>query len=305
MKVFTTTKPGHSDHGITSEHFEFVNTHEKLLALPEGEFFKLVLTIPDSLPDVDSLLYGPSAGDSVITEDNERVFYSKRSNRYGQSRCIDKAPRPVRNLAVIGVRGGACFTMYGTQSLEVSPREPWDTGFGTEEERYAAIQFWKEHALAKDAILAGRYCCERYDLPGLVNGDVPREFWKRTADPADHGPVFNEFEQTPAWLDLLFTDARRQLREHLDNSFEDTKDISKFTMKQHNFQITRDLAAKEWTQYHIVLQTRTKEEAAEMGIKYRSFRYPFHFWVSPNKEYFILGKIDLTGKYIPEPGDIL
>ena len=303
MNVFITDQPVHNDHGITPEHFKFVNTSEELLAIPEGEFFNRLLVMPDSLPSVESLLYGPSAGDAAITEDDERVFYSKRSNRHEQSRCIHAPTRLARNLVVIGIRGGACFTMYGTQSLRVSPREPWDTGFDTEQERAFATMFWKEHALAKEPVSVED--CEVEYVSRLINGDVPKEFWKRTGDPADHGPVFNEFEQTPAWLDLLFTDARRQLREHLDNSFEDTKDISQFTMKQHNFPLTKDLAANEWIQYHVVIQTRTKEEAAEMGIKYRSFRYPFHFWVSPNKEYFILGKVDLTGKYIPEPGDIL
>ncbi len=57
-------------------------------------------------------LYGPEAGDSPI--DNSDVTLEVRGHRKGPSRLIDKPHRPARRVAVIGIRGGWFFTMYGT-----------------------------------------------------------------------------------------------------------------------------------------------------------------------------------------------
>ena len=59
---------------------------------------------------------------------------------------IAKPFRPAKNLVVIGLRGGVCFTMYGTQADAPSPREPWDAREDNEHELCKA--FWAQHALA-------------------------------------------------------------------------------------------------------------------------------------------------------------
>ena len=90
-----------------------------------------------------------------VSEDD--VFYEQRGDRKGPSRLIRRPNREARNLVVIGLRGGVCFTMYGTRAGSASPREPWDA---RELDEYAAcVKFWKEHALVAEGQdeLAGAY----------------------------------------------------------------------------------------------------------------------------------------------------
>ena len=137
----------HDDHDLQPEHLAVI---DEALADWDGSFMIRVLQLPESCPSLPSALYGPTAGDAPITE--EQVTYEKRNDRPGPSRLIDAPMRPARNLVLIGmqVEDGTMllFTAYGTQSDTPSPREWWDASM-TPRAAMEAAKFWNEHALAK------------------------------------------------------------------------------------------------------------------------------------------------------------
>ena len=138
----------HDDHPITDQQMEWIQTHPDLLAEPNGTFLIKVLTMPEELGTIPSGLYGPAAGDGPIME--EDVVYEERGDRKGSSRKVNMPNRPARNICVIGRKGIVAFTIYGTQSSEPSPKEPFDS-FANEEERQKSIDFWSRHALSVEA----------------------------------------------------------------------------------------------------------------------------------------------------------
>lgn len=139
------THIGHDDHGVSPEQISFVMSHPDLLAREDGSFIIELLTLPEELGTVPSALYGPLAGDGVFGED--KVFYEARGNRRGPSRLTSAGDRPARNIVAIGLKGGPCFTMYGTQANTPSPKEPWDAA--NEEELAKCLEFWNQHCLAE------------------------------------------------------------------------------------------------------------------------------------------------------------
>ena len=152
--VFTVLSSHVADHNISPGLLNFVQTHPELLAMPvtlddEGKpnnFILKVFPIPEEeLGSMTCALYGPAAGDEPITED--KVFYEARGNRRGPSRLIRAGERPAKNVVVIGLRGGVCFTMYGTQADSPSPKEPWDAA--NPEELEKCLEFWNQHCLAE------------------------------------------------------------------------------------------------------------------------------------------------------------
>ena len=104
------------------------------------------------------------------------------------------------------------------------------------------------------------------------------------------------------WMLPIFQEAKALLSAKLaDGGPTDRKaspDCYTFTMKQHNFLLTQEMATAGWRQWKVMVQTRSKEDCAKEGVKYRLFRYPVHFWTSPDGE-IIWGKIKLQGKFIP------
>ena len=137
----------HNDHEIEGPVLEWVQNHPSFKGLETGSFVKVVLELPDDLPDVKCALYGPSVGDQPTSED--QVRYQERSDRPGKSRLIDKPTRPARRVGVIGLVGIKAFTMYGTNAEEVSPREPNDPTIPAEELEMCK-KFWSEHALSSE-----------------------------------------------------------------------------------------------------------------------------------------------------------
>ena len=134
----------HADHGLTKRHFEVID--EVISTFEVGSFVRIAVPLPDDAPALLSALYGPAAGDKVVTED--LVTYEKRNGRPGPSRLVERPHRSCRRLAIIGIAGKVIFTAYGTQALEPSPREWWDTNMKPAETVEAA-RFWMDHALAK------------------------------------------------------------------------------------------------------------------------------------------------------------
>lgn len=149
--VFTILSSHVSDHIQNQEVVNWVQHHPELLSIPvttdpEGKpnnFFIKVLSIPEDLGTLPCSLYGPAAGDAPVEE--SAVSYERRGNRRGPSRLVDMPERPASNVAVIGIRGGVCFTMYGSRATEASPKEPWDAANPEEFEK--CVNFWNTHAL--------------------------------------------------------------------------------------------------------------------------------------------------------------
>ena len=132
------------------------------------------------------------------------------------------------------------------------------------------------------------------DLSSVINlvmeGKYPEEF-------ASSELVVNETDASD-WMRPIFEEARKTLAAAVPTAA--TKSCAPFTMKAHNYELTRQMAAAGWTQWKVKVQAfRTKEECAKDGVKYRQYQYPVHFWVSPQGDTFVWGKIKLQGKYIP------
>ena len=144
----------HDDHPITFDHMEWIQTHPELLKESKGTFVVKLLTLPEGMERVQSALYGPSAGDPVITEDE--VVYQKRiicdecsNSRKGYSRMIDRPTRPANNIVVIGIIGVKAITIYGTQASSPSPKEDWDSACSDNVDSYRlSKEFWSMHALS-------------------------------------------------------------------------------------------------------------------------------------------------------------
>jgi len=133
----------HADHNLTNKHWQLIDELHK--TLPEGQFFVQVISLTDAKLALPSALYGPSAGDEPVTED--QVHYKVRNERPGPSRLVDAPLRPAMNMVVIGLAQQRTITAYGTQSLSPSPREWWDTSMKPQE-AYESALFWMEHALS-------------------------------------------------------------------------------------------------------------------------------------------------------------
>lgn len=125
-----------------------------------------------------------------------------------------------------------------------------------------------------------------------------------------------EFEMTPGcsyvneqepekapWAQPIFQAARERLENHLATGGSPEKAESpecyRFEMRRHNFDITVRMSEEGWTQWHCVVQTKSKEECSSLGVKYRKFRYAVHYWVSPDGGTLTWGKFSTQGKHIP------
>jgi len=143
----------HDDHGLTPGHVDLLQTEPGIASLPDGSFVLVVVPLPAHLDPLPCALYGPAAGDGPVA--NQGVTLETRGNRAGPSRLIDRPHRPARNMVVIGIRGGVCFTAYGSRAPAPSPMEPWDAerknaqGKVSAEEVDHARAFWSVHALAR------------------------------------------------------------------------------------------------------------------------------------------------------------
>jgi len=136
----------HADHGVGDIHIYLAEQIAR--AAGEGLFIE-VFDLPRNVVSLSSSLYGPTAGDDPIGEDE--VVYERRGDRAGLSRLVDRPARPCSRMVVVGVGGASpiLYTIYGTQAQEATPREWWDPTM-TLPEGQAASKFWAEHALARE-----------------------------------------------------------------------------------------------------------------------------------------------------------
>ena len=146
MKTPSGIELAHDDHGLTEPHLRFIDT---LLSDWDGSFTILHVDMPDGCPALPSALYGPAAGDKVVTEGE--VSYEKRGNRPGPSRLIDRPSRPCRKMVLIagpGREGPIIYTAFGSPVR--APREWWDSSM-LPHEALESASFWMEHALGDKA----------------------------------------------------------------------------------------------------------------------------------------------------------
>lgn len=143
----------HSDHGLTAAHVSILQSSPEIAAYEPGQFVLVSLPLPDDVESLECALYGPDAGDPPV--DDSEVFLEVRGDRAGPSRLVDRPHRSAGHMVVIGIRGGVCFTAYGSRASKPSPMEPWDaerkhaTGQLSAAEVDAARDFWAVHALAR------------------------------------------------------------------------------------------------------------------------------------------------------------
>lgn len=147
----------HDDHNINFDHMNFIQTHPELLKEEKGKFVVKLFTLPEDIESVPSALYGPSAGDDIISDDNPLVSFEKRiicdtcgNKRRGFSKMIDAPVRLARNIVAIGIIGVKAITIYGTQASAPSPKEDWDSACSDNVDDYKfSKEFWAMHALSK------------------------------------------------------------------------------------------------------------------------------------------------------------
>lgn len=146
------THIAHDDHDLTTEHVALLQTDPDIAKLDDGVFVLTTIVLPSDVESLPCGLYGPEAGDAPVTD--AEASLEVRGNRQGPSRLIDKPHRNARNMVVIGIKGGVCFTAYGSRAKSPSPMEPWDAerkqleGKASAEDVARSQEFWSVHALA-------------------------------------------------------------------------------------------------------------------------------------------------------------
>jgi len=133
-------------------------------------------------------------------------------------------------------------------------------------------------------------------LPLLLDGIVPEEF-KDTE-------VFINMSTAPAWALPIFEQAVASLKDVLSGDIlptckADNGDVYPFVKGSHNHPLTVEMHLNGWTQWQTTVSTRSREDCAAAGVKYRRFRYAIHCWVSPDRQHVVLPKLKVQGKHIP------
>lgn len=136
IKVF------HADHGISQSTMQLLLDSA---GLGEGFFLK-TLWLPNGHPPVESLLYGPLAGDAPVPE--SEVIYKKRSEDRPESRMVNLPRRTSKRVTIIGIAGPDGVTVFTCYGGEAAPREPGDKSLTDTKELQESKDFWAQHALA-------------------------------------------------------------------------------------------------------------------------------------------------------------
>jgi len=138
----------HLDHGLSKMHLDWLLAHYSSRTTPILE----TIDLPDDLPELESGIWGPLAGDPPVAE--EDVVYRVRGDRPRPSRMVARPMRPTRFLTVIaGPRGREPLSLYTAFGGPLAEREPWDASLwvgSTEHQR--AVEFWRRHALSLDMV---------------------------------------------------------------------------------------------------------------------------------------------------------
>jgi hypothetical protein len=127
----------------------------------------------------------------------------------------------------------------------------------------------------------------------LLDGEIPVE-WQSTS-------ITINSRNAETWqLEIIskgVAKAVEAFRVNPEMTKADSRDAYKFGMTP-KFQLSKDLLAAGYTQWHCVVQTLSDEEAASRGIKRKTVRYPVHVWLSPTGRP-LLQKLKMEGKRVP------
>jgi len=106
------------------------------------------------------------------------------------------------------------------------------------------------------------------------------------------------------WANYLIKQGREHLRFNLskDGPTHKSPDCYSFSLKKTNYPLTTSMVEAGWKMWHTAIQLKSKEECAELGVRFKQYRYAIHCWVSPDGE-VVLAKLKLAGKYIPDFAD--
>lgn len=126
-----------------------------LLAEVEGEDTVTIAewTVPAHLPEVKCALYGPTAGDAPVTDDE--AFMAARPGRLHRSRLVNRPVRMTRRVTVVSgpYDGHPCvlYSAYGGPpgTVEVEEAERHNLMPAA---MAGAKAFWAVHALAADGL---------------------------------------------------------------------------------------------------------------------------------------------------------
>ena len=137
----------------------------------------------------------------------------------------------------------------------------------------------------------------------IYRGSFPDE-WEDTPE------AISDREDAPGWARDIISNARVQLALYLlpedmqltmiaDETIDEIKtNCKQFFMKKHSYLLTQSMHADGWQQYQSVVNTKSKKQAEQDGVKHKRYRYACHFWLAPTRQ-IVLGKVKLEGKYVP------
>ena len=135
----------HGDHGLSLQHLKFIDCI--MDKVEDGVTVVDAFRMPDDCPDLDDAIFGPCNGDEPVMD--SECYFASRADRDTKSRLIDREPRNgARYMVIIGTKGVALWTAYGSLSGTVAPKEADDKSLSPEE-AVIAREFWSAHALAK------------------------------------------------------------------------------------------------------------------------------------------------------------
>ena len=143
--MLTIHPDSHLDHGVSPALLAYVCD---LFAHKTGFFLKTIELPAELAVGLESRIWGPIEGDEPVPQ--SEVVWEVRGSRPWASRMTNQPARPTRWLTVIaGPRGGDTCSLYTAFGGKAAPREPWDTGLATPEERKESHDFWAQHALCR------------------------------------------------------------------------------------------------------------------------------------------------------------
>ena len=160
------------------------------------------------------------------------------------------------------------------------------------------MENWRQYMLMEDEELSAQSDLTPEVEVQLVAGEIPQEF---AVNPGSE--IVNEIEAS-GWAKEIIEKARAQLIDHLkqggSSDRKKSPNIYRFKMKTPEpYPLTAQMREAGWTQWQSTIMTKSKEDAEAEGVRYKKFRYPVHYWVSPTNQ-LALGKLKLQGKFIPD-----
>lgn len=127
----------HTDHHLGEGHIDLM---KKLFSDREG-FFLETIHVPEDLPTLPNGIYGPSCGDSPVSD--EDAYICVRKGRPWPSRVVDRPTRPSRLMTVIAgpTSEEQTCVLYTAFGGPAATKEPGDFSLGMFCETHSEL--WK------------------------------------------------------------------------------------------------------------------------------------------------------------------